>query len=101
METDPTPNPRNVAVHLGDLLAAQHKIYTLSQKVEAQAGQQETMACGKQLPTQINHLQELNALRHGTCLTTPPLTFPSSFFIVPATSSCHELQPQIPATDPL
>jgi len=40
----PPPPPLNVAIYLENLLQ------TLSWKVEAQVGQQETMACGKQLP---------------------------------------------------
>ena len=54
--------------------------------VDAQVGQQETMACRKQLPALINHLQTLTA--HGTRPPPLPLTFPSSFTI-PATDSCH------------
>ena len=51
----PPHHPLNVAVHPGDLLQTWvqpgTEIYTLSQNVDAQVGQQETMACGKQLPT--------------------------------------------------
>uniref|UniRef100_A0A8D0IQM1 ARF like GTPase 6 n=1 Tax=Sus scrofa TaxID=9823 RepID=A0A8D0IQM1_PIG len=45
----PPPTP-NVAVHLGHLLASQHKIYIVSWNVGAQVGHQETLASGIQLP---------------------------------------------------
>ena len=73
---------------------------TPSQYVDAQVGQQETMTCGKQLPAELNLLQGVTALHHGTQPVTPPLTFPS-FFIVPATGSQHGLHPRIPTTGAL
>ena len=45
--------------------------------------------------------KHLITLCHGTQPPAPPLTFSASFFIIPATSSGHELQPQVPTTDPL
>ena len=73
---------------------------TPSQYVDAQVGQQETMTCGKQLPAELNLLQGVTALHHGTRAVTLPLTFPS-FFIVPATGSQHGLHPRIPTTGAL
>ena len=68
--------------------------------MDAQVGQQETMTCGKQLPAELNLLQGVTALHHGTRAVTLPLTFPS-FFIVPATGSQHGLHPRIPTTGAL
>ena len=92
------PKPRNPKCGCSPWRPA---VDTLSRNVDAQAGQQEIMVCEKQLPAYINHLQALTAHCQGTQPPTPPLTFPFSFFIVSATSSHLELQPQIPATDPL
>lgn len=47
----------------------------------------------------INNLQGLTALCHGTQPPIPPLTFPPFFMFLPPFG--HELQPQIPAEDPL
>ena len=104
METDPVPPPPlpPVAVHSGGPLPTWVQPCTKSTPFPRiwmlKLGRQETMACRKQLAAYINLPQGLTALCHGT---QPPshsssslLTFPS-FFIVPATGSCHELQPQI------
>ena len=52
MERDPL-TPLNMAVHFGELMwdmgMAQHEIHILSQNVNTQTGQQETMTCRKQL----------------------------------------------------
>lgn len=68
----------------------------LSQNMETQAGQQETMAQEKHLPAETNLLQGFTALCPGPLPPSLPWTFPSFFFVIPATSSCHEHHP---ATD--
>ena len=49
---------------------------------------------------EVNHLQGFTALCPGTRPQTPPLTVPSSVFVIPATSSLQELQPPLLASDP-
>ena len=71
METDPPTNPHfqmwlshwRRAVDMG---TAWQNIYALSQNVDVHTGQQQTVACRKQLPTYIKHLQGLTGLCHGT-----------------------------------
>ena len=61
-ENRDTP-PTNVAVQHGDLL--QTWVQPSIRAAPSQVGQQETMACGKQLPAKLSHLQGLTALCHG------------------------------------
>lgn len=84
MATD--PHPPNVTIDHGDWLRTWVRPNTRSIPFPG-------------MWSMINNLQGLTALCHGTQPPIPPLTFPPFFMFLPPFG--HELQPQIPAEDPL
>lgn len=70
----------------GDLGAARDQIYTLSRNVEAPVGQKKQRPVENNCPHRLTSCKDYCPLSRDSTFS-PPLTFSSSSFVVPATSS--------------